>query len=185
MSSIQHIFFRKGLPIFLSAHGHRYTTWICVCPFVRFFVPKHSHLNWCLRSSTIPNIPKSSLLGTWIIPMKLKIFLWLTIQERLQTDCVLKQKKWRDPHCHICGGLETVDHILFRCLPARFTWACSKEILGWERVPMGLNDPFHNWVFLGCFDSHRLAVLFLLLPRLAGRLGALVFLFSCVRHCSW
>jgi len=76
MSSIQHIFFRKGLPIFLSAHGHRYTTWICVCPFVRFFVPKHSHLNWCLRSSTIPNIPKSSLLGTWIMPMKLKIFLW-------------------------------------------------------------------------------------------------------------
>ena len=35
---------------------------------------------------------------------------------------------------------------------AHFVWTCFKEILGWDRIPTGLDDLFENWVYFGCVD---------------------------------
>ena len=73
----------------------------------------------------------------------------------------LKKRKWRgSPLCNICGKQETVDHIFFSCIVARFVWACFKEALGWDRPPMGWQDFLDNWILLGCRDYN--AKLFLL-----------------------
>jgi len=76
--------------------------------------------------------------------------MWLAIQGRLQTGVALKQKKWKgDEKCCLCNSLETVDHVLFQCVMARFVWASFKEILGWDRVPNSLTDLFDHWITLG------------------------------------
>jgi hypothetical protein len=39
-----------------------------------------------------------------------------------------------------CGCPETVEHICFTCVLAKFTWVYFKEALGWERVLRNLQD---------------------------------------------
>jgi len=47
------------------------------------------------------------------LPLKLKIFMWLAIQGRIQTGAALKQKKWKgDENCSLCKSLESVEHVL-------------------------------------------------------------------------
>ena len=48
------------------------------------------------------------------IPLKVKIFLWMAIHDRIQCGVQLKKKKWSRPEeCFSCDRLETSDHILF------------------------------------------------------------------------
>ena len=35
---------------------------------------------------------------------------------------------------------------------AKVVWVCFKEALGWDRVPVSLQDIFDYWVPLGCSD---------------------------------
>ena len=87
------------------------------------------------------------------LPLKLKIFMWLAIQGRIQTGAALKQKKWKgDENRSLCNSLESVDHVLFQCVMARFVWASFKEALGWDRAPNSLTDLFDHWITLGCKD---------------------------------
>jgi hypothetical protein len=44
--------------------------------------------------------------------------------------------------CIICGALETRDHILFSCVPAKFMWFSLQEALGWGRIPESFEDFF-------------------------------------------
>lgn len=80
------------------------------------------------------------------LPLKVKIFIWLILQGRLQTAVNLKGKKWKGSHkCVICGEPETEEHIFFNCILAKFTWTSIKEALGWDRVPIGMADFLENW----------------------------------------
>ena len=89
------------------------------------------------------------------LPMKLKVFLCLANNRRLQTGTALKHKSWKgDANCHICNTAETVNHIFFHCIIARFVWTCFKEILGWERIPVSLDDIFDHWIQQGCTNRH-------------------------------
>lgn len=66
------------------------------------------------------------------IPMKIKVFLWLVLHDRLQTGVNLKKKRLKGDHeCKICGVPDTSDHIFFLCIIPRFIWTCVKETLGW------------------------------------------------------
>jgi len=77
--------------------------------------------------------------------------MWLAVQDRLPSGVELRKKSWKgNPHCSLCGKLETMDHIFFKCILARFTWVCFKEALGWMRIPNGLQDFFDNWIPVGC-----------------------------------
>ena len=87
------------------------------------------------------------------LPMKLKVFLWLISHNRLQTGAELKKRNWRGSAvCTICEKIETVNHIFFSCVLAKFVWTCFKEALGCDRVPISWQDLLDNWIPLGCQD---------------------------------
>ena len=66
---------------------------------------------------------------------------------------VLKKLKWKGNElCPLCNKPETVDHIFFQCIIARFVWSCFKEALGWDRAPTSLWEVFWDWVPVGCTD---------------------------------
>lgn len=89
------------------------------------------------------------------LPQKLKVFLWFASQDRLQTGLNLKKKNWKgNAKCCLCGVLENMDHIFFRCHVARVIWFCFKEALGWERSPMSFQDFLDNWLPLGSKNYH-------------------------------
>jgi hypothetical protein len=49
--------------------------------------------------------------------------------------------KWKsETKCVVCGVIEYVDHILFKCPLAKMTWAGLREALGWDRQPGNLED---------------------------------------------
>ena len=75
--------------------------------------------------------------------------------DKLQTGVELRKRKWKGNAVrNLCGKLETLDHILFSCITAKFLWACFKESLGWVRIPTGWQDFLDTWIPLGCRDYH-------------------------------
>ncbi|RLN39911.1 hypothetical protein C2845_PM01G23220 [Panicum miliaceum] len=85
------------------------------------------------------------------LPMKLRVFVWQATHNRLPTGVVLKSMKWKgESRCPLCGIHETVDHILFQCIIARFVWSCFKEALGWDKCPFSLEEVYREWIPLGC-----------------------------------
>jgi len=55
------------------------------------------------------------------LSMKLKVFMWLALRGRIQTGVALKRKKWKgEANCIILNTPETVDHVLFQCVMAKF-----------------------------------------------------------------
>ena len=84
------------------------------------------------------------------LPLKLKVFMRLAKQGRLQTGVALKEKNWKGDHrCGLCVVAEDVEHIFFKCITACFVWPCLNEALGWRGVPADLQISFDNWVHLG------------------------------------
>ena len=68
-------------------------------------------------------------------PTKLKVFLWLLFQNRLQSGEALKKKHWKgDSRCILCRVVESVDHIFFECVISSFVWCSCMEALGWDRT---------------------------------------------------
>ena len=64
-----------------------------------------------------------------------------------------KKRKWRGSEkCNLCEKAETVDHIFFSCVLAKFVWVCFKEALGWDRELTSWQDFLDNWIPLGCRD---------------------------------
>ena len=41
---------------------------------------------------------------------------------------------------------EDTDHIFFNCVLAKFVWACVKECLMWEKIPVSLDEFHQNWL---------------------------------------
>jgi len=67
------------------------------------------------------------------IPLKVKIFMWMTAHDRIQCAVQLKKKKWSgQEECFVCGKFETSDHIIFQCPIAVFLWSFLRDSLGWE-----------------------------------------------------
>ena len=63
------------------------------------------------------------------MPLKLKVFLWLAFQDRLQTGSALKRKHWKgDERCIVCLKKEDVNHIFFDCVMAKFVWGALKRL---------------------------------------------------------
>ena len=49
-----------------------------------------------------------------MMALKLRVFVWQALHNRLQTGVVLKKMKWKgDDKCPLCNKPETVDHIFF------------------------------------------------------------------------
>jgi hypothetical protein len=56
------------------------------------------------------------LLCTWKtnIPLKIRIFLWQVINDKIQSAEQLKIRNWPGPvECKLCGQTETTNHVFF------------------------------------------------------------------------
>jgi hypothetical protein len=71
------------------------------------------------------------------LPLKIRIFLWQVVHDKLQSAEQLKKWEWKgDIECQLCGKLENVDHILFRCVCSWFVWTVLKGTFGWSNAPV-------------------------------------------------
>jgi hypothetical protein len=79
------------------------------------------------------------------MPLKVKNFVWLVYQGRIQTADNLIRKQWKgDRKCKFCEE-ESVNHLLFLCPIASHLWCIIRDNLQWERTPRsvkGFNDSF-------------------------------------------
>lgn len=65
------------------------------------------------------------------LPQKLNVFMWLAIQNRIETGVNLKKGSGRGKEkCCLCDVAEDMDHIFIKCKIAKVFWECVKEALG-------------------------------------------------------
>jgi hypothetical protein len=83
------------------------------------------------------------------IPFKLRNFVWLVYQGRIQTADNLIKKQWKgDKKCKFCDDEETVDHLLFLCLIASYLWCVIRDGLNWKKTPKSVKE-FNDNFLLG------------------------------------
>jgi zinc-binding in reverse transcriptase len=57
------------------------------------------------------------------IPLKVKLFLWLSLNYRILTKDNLHKRGWsRSLNCCFCVGSESVDHLFFHCPLSAQIW---------------------------------------------------------------
>jgi hypothetical protein len=75
------------------------------------------------------------------IPLKVRNFLWLVFQGRIQTTDHMSKKAWKGENkCKLCLEKETIDHLIFTCPLSAFVWSVIKEGLSWERIPRSVKE---------------------------------------------
>lgn len=85
----------------------------------------------------------------WIckIPLKVKVFLWQAVHDKLQTVVTLVKRKWRgSPLCCVCHMPETVDHILFGCVFSQYIWCCVRDAFHLQGFPISIQEVFTQWL---------------------------------------
>jgi len=76
-------------------------------------------------------------------PLKVKNFLWMAADDRIQSGVHLKKRQWSGPKNYkVCDKLETTDHILFQFPIAVFLWPYLIDVLGWTRLPTSCSEFF-------------------------------------------
>lgn len=83
------------------------------------------------------------LSGIWKarLPAKIKIFLWQVVRNRITSgDQVQKRHGPGNGKCVWCGAVEDRDHVLFRCIVARFMWSALRKITSGSWNPSGFSD---------------------------------------------
>ena len=75
------------------------------------------------------------------IPLKIRVFLWQVIHDRLPTrEQILKRYGPTDGKCPLCGSSETLDHLMFQCATAVFVWSVIRDTLDWPACPQNLTE---------------------------------------------
>ena len=75
------------------------------------------------------------------IPAKIKIFLWLVMNNAILTKDNLIRRKWAgNPTCHFCDKEESISHLLFQCSTAKAVWAVVAYALGADNVPRNIQQ---------------------------------------------
>ncbi|KAG8045329.1 hypothetical protein GUJ93_ZPchr0008g13376 [Zizania palustris] len=77
------------------------------------------------------------------IPLKIKLFLWLTLKNKILTKDNLLKRGWKggSKNCFFCGKDEFVQHLFFDCVVIRFVWSLLK--IGFNIGPFANQD--HLW----------------------------------------
>ena len=68
---------------------------------------------------------------------KVKVFLWLLIEDRLHTEEILHKKNWSgDLNCIFCNSdLESRDHVFLHCTFANLIWKKCLEFFDYPNLP--------------------------------------------------
>jgi hypothetical protein len=95
------------------------------------------------------------------VPLKIKIFLWQVIHDKIQSAEQLKKIYWSGPiECKLCGIHESTKHIFFECAMARFCWCVVREVMAWPGPPSCPDDIFKSCRVNSNRHSKRLLFLF-------------------------
>jgi hypothetical protein len=75
------------------------------------------------------------------LPLRIQIFLSMMFHDRLETAVQLKSRKWVRPNkCKLCGVVEDLDHLFFRCPTSQFIWCWVRDALGRVSFPTSLEE---------------------------------------------
>jgi hypothetical protein len=81
------------------------------------------------------------------IPLKVKIFMWLTLQDSILTKDNLLKRKWRgSPACTFCQDTESVNHLMFECPVMKYVWSIMAYILGATVRPSSFSQ-YWIWIY--------------------------------------
>lgn len=79
------------------------------------------------------------------LPLKIKIFMWLVFHNAILTKDNLVKRKWKgNKTCFFCNNDETIDHIFFECIVARYVWSMVAFVFGVKCRPNSL-EQFWFW----------------------------------------
>jgi hypothetical protein len=82
------------------------------------------------------------------ISLKVRNFLWLMFQGRIQTTDNLSRKAWKgEVRCKFCLQEENIDHLIFTYPLLAFVWSVIKEGLNWEKTPKSLKEFNDEYLF--------------------------------------
>jgi hypothetical protein len=91
-------------------------------------------------------------LWSWEVPMKLKLFTWLMIENKILTWEILQRRGFVGPGwCMLCKkNLETNFHLFVECPFTRSVWERIKLKLNFPGTWTGnsMNERFKNWRLL-------------------------------------
>ena len=80
------------------------------------------------------------------IPLKIKIFMWLTLQNAILTKDNLLKRKWKGgPSCAFCQEKESVNHLFFDCPVSKYVWSIITYVFG---ATVRLNSFAQFWVWI-------------------------------------
>jgi len=75
------------------------------------------------------------------IPAKIKIFLWMVLNNAILTNYNMIKRNWSgDPACYFCPIDETATHLFFQCSVTRAVWATIATCIGANNIPQFLNQ---------------------------------------------
>jgi hypothetical protein len=81
--------------------------------------------------------------------MKIKIFLWYLKKGVVLTKNNLLRRHWTgDKHCCFCHLPETINHLFFDCVYAKFLWRAIHILFGLT-PPTDMSDLFLVWSKIG------------------------------------
>jgi hypothetical protein len=85
----------------------------------------------------------------WKIPLRIKLFCWLMIENRILTwDNLIKRGFVGPSRCFLCGkGEETINHLMVKCPFTRDVWNYLLKVLKVQRIwdCRQLSESFQNW----------------------------------------
>jgi hypothetical protein len=80
------------------------------------------------------------------IPLKIKIWLWLIWHNAIATKDNLLKRNWvGSASCQFCQENETISHLFFECVAAKFVWSSVATALGAPDRP-GSFTQFFWWL---------------------------------------
>ena len=144
--------------------------------FLRSTCPYTMHLCCDLTEDPNKRIWKAK------VPLKIKIFLWLSQQNAILTkDNLSKRNRRGDMGCCFCPAQETLLHLFFDCPIARYIWSLVAHVVGavcrpnsfeqfwfWTNTYLSNHKHFHSvglaaicWAIwrarnLSCFEQKRI-----------------------------
>jgi hypothetical protein len=101
-----------------------------------------SMYNTILNENIMPN---NRLLWRIKLPLKVKIFLWFLFKGVILTKDSLIERNWHRTESCCFSNRETIQHLFFDCVLARFVWRTIELTFG-LKPPMSVGHISTSWL---------------------------------------
>jgi hypothetical protein len=120
---------------------------------------QEDRVSWCIgnkgftvnslyKKNSIDQVPvPHRFLWKSKLPQKIKVFIWLVVRNKILTKDNLKKRNWHgSSECCFCGGLESIEHLFFKCSIARFVWRVIQIALNLDFIPKSIGELCDRWL---------------------------------------